>query len=136
METALSTGIVKKVSVAGNALAARAAYAGRMPVLSGPKSKRPSRVFLKEWREAKHLSQDQLAGRMDTSKSVVSKLENGRQRYSQDWLEAYAFALGVEVPQLFRHPEAPTPDELLARMTPDQQKQAVAVLETLLKTGT
>lgn len=106
-----------------------------MPTKIHDKGRRPARVYLREWRDAKGLSQDQLAERLETSKSVISKLETGKQRYNQDWLEAYAFALDVDVSAFFRHPDAPTPQELLASMTPDRQRTALQLLETLAKSG-
>lgn len=108
---------------------------GYMPTEIRNKLRRQAKVYLQEWRDKKGLTQEQLAERIETSKSVISKLENGRQRYNQEWLEAYAFALDVDVPTLFRHPDAPTPSELLAGMTPDQRVIAMALLETLAKTG-
>lgn len=102
------------------------------------KLRRPARVFLAEWLEYRGLSAEKLAGRLDTGKSVVSKLMNGRQRYNQDWLEAIAYALDCEVPDLYRPPTAPTANELLARMTPETQQAAFNILRDLsnLKTGT
>lgn len=109
-----------------------------MPVQIRHKQRRPARVFLKEWLDYRGLTAEQLAGRLDTSKSVVSKLMNGRQRYNQDWLEAIAYALDCEVPELYRPPNAPTANELLAQMTPEARETAMGVLLNLsrLRTGT
>lgn len=102
------------------------------------KQRRPAHVFLKEWLEYRGLSAEQLAGRLDTSKSVISKLMNGRQRYNQDWLEAIAYALDCDVPELYRPPTAPTANELLSRMSPETREAAISILSDLsrLKTGT
>lgn len=100
--------------------------------------RRPARVYLREWLEYRGLTAEQLAGRLDTSKSVVSKLMTGRQRYNQDWLEAIAYALDCDVPELYRSPDAPTANELLA-MIPDNLKPiAMDVLTNFAKgrTGT
>lgn len=109
-----------------------------MPVQIRHKQRRPARVFLKEWLDYRGLTAEQLAGRLDTSKSVVSKLMNGRQRYNQDWLEAIAYALDCEVPELYRPPNAPTANELLAQMSPEARETAMGVLYNLskLRTGT
>lgn len=95
------------------------------------KNRRPAHVYLRDWLAYRSLSADQLAGRMDTSKSVVSKLINGQQRYNQDWLERIAFALNCDVPDLYRPPNAPTANELLSQMPPELQETALKVLYDL-----
>ena len=101
--------------------------------------RKPARVFLREWLEHRNnMTAEQLAGRLETSKSVVSKLINGHQRYNQDWLERIAYALDCEVAELYRPPMAPTANELLARMPPDTRETAMKVLVDLAgvrKTG-
>lgn len=88
--------------------------------------------------EYRHLTAERLAGRLDTSKSVISKLVNGKQRYHQDWLEALAYALDCEVHELYRPPDAPTANELLARMDPEMRTSAIRFLQDMStwKTGT
>lgn len=109
-----------------------------MPTKIHDKGRRPAKIYLREWLDYKHLTAEQLAGRLETSKSVLSKLMNGQQRYNQDWLERIAYALDCEVPELYRHPAAPTANELLARMEPEVRKTAMNVLVDLAKyrTGT
>jgi transcriptional regulator with XRE-family HTH domain len=135
IETKLSSGQSQKVSIFDNDYECGAMQIVLMPTKIHDKGRRPSHVYLREWRDAMGLNQDQLAERLETSKSVISKLETGKQRYNQDWLEAYAFALGVDVQMLFRHPDAPTPDELLKMMTPEKRKTALQLLETLAKSA-
>ena len=100
--------------------------------------RRPARVFLREWLEFRGLTAEQLAGRLETSKSVVSKLMTGRQRYNQDWLERIAYALDCEVPELYRPPDAPTASELLAKIPDDLKPMAIGMLAQIAKgrTGT
>lgn len=100
--------------------------------------RRPSRLYLKEWIKHRGLNYERLADRIDTSKSVISKLANQQQRYNQDWLEKIAWALDCEVAQLYRPPNAPTADELLKQMTPDDRERALRIISTLSepKTGT
>lgn len=109
-----------------------------MPTPIRNKLRRPARVYLQEWIEHRGLNAEQLAGRLETSKSVVSKLVTGKQRYNQDWLEAIAYALDCDVAQLYRPPNAPTANELLAQMPPETQATAMNVLIELSKfrTGT
>ena len=51
---------------------------------------------------------EQLATHIGTSKSVISKLSTGKQRYNQVWLELIAYHLQCDVPELF---SAPLPKE-------------------------
>lgn len=66
------------------------------------------RWFLKEWRTHRGLTQQQLADRLETTKSVISALESGKQRWNQDILELAAEALNCEpVDIIVRDPTAP-----------------------------
>ena len=130
----------KKVSISGNDTENGETIMETMPkpVQIRHLQRKPARVFLREWLEHRNLTAEQLAGRMETSKSVVSKLMNGQQRYNQDWLERIAYALDCEVPELYRPPMAPTANELLARMPPETRETAINVLIDLAgarKTG-
>lgn len=58
------------------------------------------RIFLKEWRKYRGLTQEALAERVGSSVSNVSQLEQGRQGYSQEGLEALAEALQCDPGQL------------------------------------
>lgn len=98
----------------------------------------PRRTFFKEWREFRRLSQDELAARLGTNKSAVSKMELGRNRYNQSSLEAWADALGCEPHELISR--APTDDDnapkpeaiwpLFARAS----KETKAIVERILRT--
>lgn len=77
-----------------------------MVVRIGQKSARPRRTFFKEWREHRGLTQEQLAERLGTNKSGVSKIERGENRYNQSNLEAWADALQCE------------PSDLISRLPP------------------
>jgi transcriptional regulator with XRE-family HTH domain len=57
---------------------------------------------VKEMRRARHLSQRQLAGRMQVPRTYISKIENGKAIPTLGSLERLATALGVEVRQLVR----------------------------------
>lgn len=61
---------------------------------ASPKQRR--RHFIKEWREYRGLTQDQLAERLVMSKASLSRIENYLQPYTQDFLEACAAALLTE----------------------------------------
>lgn len=133
----MSSGFREKVSILDNARRAAVRHNGNMPTKIRHKLRRPAHIYLAEWMKHRNLNAEQLAGRLETSKSVVSKLLNGHQRYHQEWLEAIAYALDCEVRDLYRPPDAPTADDLLARMSPETRESALKILSELanLKTG-
>src|SRR5208283_2157063 len=55
---------------------------------------------VREMRRARHLSQRQLAGRMQVPRTYISKIENGKAIPTLGSLERLAAALGVEMRQL------------------------------------
>ena len=57
---------------------------------------------VREIRRARHLSQRQLAGRMQVPRTYISKIENGKAIPTLGSLERLAHALGVDISQLVR----------------------------------
>jgi transcriptional regulator with XRE-family HTH domain len=57
---------------------------------------------VREMRRARHLSQRQLAARMQVPRTYISKIENGKAIPTLGSLERLATALGVEIRQLVR----------------------------------
>jgi transcriptional regulator with XRE-family HTH domain len=53
------------------------------------------RNYLRQWREKAKLSQEELADRVGTTKSVISLLENEKRPLSSKWLRKLAEALGT-----------------------------------------
>ena len=73
-----------------------------------PRPKQRRRTFIREWREFRNLTQDQLGERLDTSGSSISRIEKGEQPYTQDTLEAIAEALQTDAASLLmRNPNDP-----------------------------
>lgn len=70
----------------------------------------PVAHFLRAWRIARGLTQEELAARLDTNKSVISLWENGRRGMSAEVLTALAEVLDITVPDIFRHPDEATVD--------------------------
>ena len=66
---------------------------GKVKPITKPKFRR---LFLKEWRAYRGLTQEQLASRVDMSVSNISQLENGKQGYSTEGLHALAEALNCD----------------------------------------
>lgn len=98
----------------------------------GPR--KPRRIFLSEWREARGLSQKSLGERFDpeVTDMTVSRWEAGARgergkhsaQLNSDVIAALAEALDCEVEDLYRHPDTPSADALL-RNVPDPMKAEV-----------
>ncbi len=69
---------------------------------------------VRELRRARHLSQRQLAGRMQVPRTYISKIENGKAIPTLGSLERLANALGVEVRQLVRDERSRRDEEVTA----------------------
>lgn len=103
--------------------------------------------YIREWREWRGLTQEQLAGRVAilTEKdamdvSTISKIETGARGYRQPVLEAFAEALGCDPPDLLRPPPRPDNEivhwainwaQRLADRPPAQQERAQRILKDL-----
>ncbi|MFG1302681.1 helix-turn-helix transcriptional regulator [Xanthobacter autotrophicus] len=66
-----------------------------MPPVPKP-SRQRHRHFIREWRKFRHLTQEQVAARVDMSRENYSRVERGLIPYSQDALEQIADALSCE----------------------------------------
>jgi transcriptional regulator with XRE-family HTH domain len=69
---------------------------------------------VREIRRARHLSQRQLAGRMQVPRTYISKIENGKAIPTLGSLERLAAALEVDVRQLVRDSRSRRDDEVTA----------------------
>lgn len=106
-----------------------------------PRPKAPPqrrRHFIKQWREFRHLTQEQLAERTGMSNNNISQLENFKQNYSAEGLEAIAEALNTE-PGLLLMVD-PTKDDAMwsiwERAKPGEKAMIVDLARTVVKTGT
>lgn len=95
----------------------------------GPR--RPRRIYLAEWREARGLSQDRLANRLGVTDVTVSRWENGRVEVSRPVMEAIAESLDIDVTDLYRHPDAPSADALLRDQPPEVIDQALKLIKAI-----
>ena len=69
---------------------------------------------VREIRKARHLSQRQLAGRMQVPRTYISKIENGKAIPTLGSLERLANALEVDISQLVRDARSVRDDEVSA----------------------
>jgi transcriptional regulator with XRE-family HTH domain len=78
------------------------------------------RIFIREWREHRGLTQAALGERIGRDESTISEIERGNIGYTRDTLEAIALALDCD------------PPDLLSR-APDDRNAALRMVERLLK---
>ncbi|TPM25689.1 helix-turn-helix transcriptional regulator [Mesorhizobium sp. B2-3-4] len=92
------------------------------------------RHFIKEWRAHRGLTLDRLADRVEISKATLSRIESGKQPYTQDTLEALADALQCEPADLImRDPtKAGAIWSLWEQANPVQRQQIESVVRALL----
>lgn len=94
-----------------------------MPARIGDPSKR-RRHFIKEWRKFRDLTQEDLAELLGTTKTSISRIEDLKQGYTQDFLEACADALGTHPGTLLSR--APTRAEAFAADLPAPRVKSAA----------
>ena len=106
-----------------------------MPRVGNPKNRRPH--FIREWREFRGLTQEQLADRLGTTKANISRVENRRQGYTQDFLEACADALMTEPASLLiRDPSKPEAIySIWEQAKPGQRRQIIDIARTITSGG-
>lgn len=95
------------------------------------------RNYLRQWREKAGLSQDELAAKVDTTKSVISLLENEKRPLSSKWLRRLADALGTTPGRILDiNPEEANADilDIWDHVAKKDRPTAVRVLRSL--TGT
>jgi transcriptional regulator with XRE-family HTH domain len=104
-----------------------------MPVKIGPRQ--PRKTYLREHREQRNLTQDQLAERLGTNSMTVSRWERGATRIDLGTLEAIAEALGgnLEGEDLYYHPDRPSPNQLLRGQPPEVVESAMKMIWALRK---
>ncbi len=84
------------------------------------------------------LSQERLAERLDTSVASVSRIETGRQPYTQDYLEALASALQTDPASLLmRNPDDPEAIwSIWDNAKQGERKKILDMARSIVKTGT
>jgi transcriptional regulator with XRE-family HTH domain len=96
------------------------------------------RTYIRQWREHRGLTQEQLAARIDMTPSHLSMLERGQRGYTQDTMEIIAEALQTDVASLLmRNPEDPEAIwSIWEQAKPGERKLIVDIAKTVTKTGT
>ena len=86
---------------------------------------------VREIRKARHLSQRQLAGRMQVPRTYISKIENGKAIPTLGSLERLASALEVDLCQLVRDSRSRRDEEVAAILTDPFLAEVAALLPHL-----
>lgn len=105
-----------------------------------PRPKQPTyrRTFIRQWREYRNKTLEQLADIVGVTHASLSRIERGLQPYSQAILEAIADALMTDVPSLLMRD--PTDPEgiwsIWDKAQTGERKMIVDIAKTIVKTGT
>jgi transcriptional regulator with XRE-family HTH domain len=93
-----------------------------------------SRTFIRDWRQYRGLTLEQLAGRLNMTSSHLSMLERGQRGYTQETLEHLAEALQTSVASLLTR--RPGEDEIWNvwdRASVNVRRQLLEIAKTLTK---
>jgi len=90
------------------------------------------RLFLKEHREAKGVSAEVMAGRLDIERESVYRLEREPWRVNSEKQAAYAAALDIEPEDLWRPPGTPSLDALISSAPDDLKAMAADIVRRLV----
>lgn len=98
-------------------------------------AKTKRRTFIKQWRDFREMTQEQLADKTDMSPGNISLIERGLQNYTQETLESIAGALKCEPADLLtRDPGDPSGLwPVWDSADPDQRKMIVDIVKTVVK---
>ena len=99
---------------------------------------RHRRTFIREWRQSRGLTLEQVANRIGITHASLSRIERGLQPYSQPLLEAIADVLQTEPASLLMRD--PTDPEgiwsIWDQAKPGERRRIVEIAKTLIKTAT
>jgi transcriptional regulator with XRE-family HTH domain len=94
--------------------------------------------YIAHWREFRNLTQEQLASRLGMSAAQLSRIENLKQPYTQDFLEAAAEALNTDPASLIMRD--PTDEDAIwsiwDQAKPGERRQIMDIVRVITKTGT
>jgi hypothetical protein len=100
----------------------------RIPRIYG---NRKPRLFVHEWMKHKGLNQVDIANRLEISSTgTISKKLAKPEKLTVEWLAKFAWALDIDPEQLYRHPDQPSPDELLRQADPSTKEVVLRILNT------
>lgn len=111
---------------------------GSMPKKKSIKKRQFRRTFIREWRQHRNLTLEQLAGRLEMTASLLSMLERGQRGYRQETLEAIAEALQTDTGSLImRNPQDNDAIWSIWENAKQGERQMITdIARTIVKTGT
>jgi len=91
-------------------------------------------TYIRQWRQSKHMSLDQLADRVPMDKGNLSKIERGLLPYNQELLEKLADALSTDPASLIiRDPLMPGAIwSIWEKASPGEKRQIESVAQALM----
>lgn len=96
--------------------------------------------FLREWRQFRHMTQQELAEAIGTSKTVISEMERGNLQLSPKWLRKMAPVLETQAGYILDHDPADLDNDIIeiwGKIDEQDRDQAARVLRSFVKrTGT
>lgn len=115
----------------------RLAQNATMALRPHPKRKQFRKTFIREWRQARGLTIEQLADRIELQPSALSYLERGQSAYTQGTLERIADALQTDPASLImRNPADEEAIWSLWDTASEAEKQQISnVVKALKRTG-
>lgn len=104
------------------------AYQLPLPIVPRMGSKR---LYLREWRDFKDVTQEKLAERLETSAATISRYEAGKINLSVEKLQQIADALGCAPDDFFHDPNGRDYQawRIIQGMKPSDQERALRMLE-------
>jgi len=94
--------------------------------------KRP-RLFIKEWMDHFHLSNDKLADKLGIDRTSVWRWHSEQHRLNPDKMAQLAHCMGISPEDLWRPPTQPSVDALLRGASLETHQQARDVIEAMVK---
>ncbi len=94
---------------------------------------------IRAWRKFRHLTLDEVAAAVDSTKATIQQLEVGRMTLSHKWLTRIAPVLGTTPGMLLDHDPNDLPTSVLetwAAIPSEDQPKALEVLKAFKRTGT
>lgn len=103
-----------------------------------PKRPQMRRTYIREWRQFRTLTLEQLADRLEMTASHLSMLERGQRAYTQETLEGIAQALQTDPASLLmRNPmDGDAIWSIWDRAKAGERQMIVDIAKTITKTGT
>lgn len=95
--------------------------------------------FLRQWRQSRKLTQQELADKLETSKSVVSDMERFVLQMSPKWARRFADALDTQPGHILDHDPEELPSDVFdiwSKIAKEDRPQAAKVLRSFMRTGT